>query len=238
MRDCTRAPGRPEALLEAVLPRIPHQLAHARRWLRRIATVADAGVRSSACPPPPRYYLGIDPGQSGAVAVLDAKGTPALLADIPLRFQPGRRARATYDLVAIRAMLAPWRRQRALVVVELPGPMPRFIARGRGQHQVSGSKANYNRGVCEAWTWMLAGMRWPAGLVRTVRPQQWQAVMLRGARGTDTGEKAIAVARRRWRGLDLRRTERCTVPAEGRVDALLLAEFGRREALSSCYHCA
>jgi hypothetical protein len=204
--------------------------AHAHRWLRRIATVADAIERPPAAEPAvrPRFFLGIDPGMTGALAVLDARGVPVLLSGVPLKLVPGRK-RALYDLVAIRALLAPWRDEPALVVVEWPGPMPpRFRVKGGGIHHAGGSLANHARGVAEGWAWMLIGIGWARELVHAVRPQAWQEDMLAGVKGSDTGQRAIAAARRRWPRLDLRRTERCTTPDLGRVDALLLAEHGRK----------
>lgn len=164
---------------------------------------------------------------TGALAVLDPRGAPVLLSGIPLRLEPGR-SKAAYDLVAIRELLAPWLAASTLAVVEVPGPMPpRFRVKGGGTH-VGGSIASHARGVAEGWGWMLIGIGWPRQLVRGVRPQTWHKELLADVAGDDTGERAIAVVRRRWPSLDLRRTERCSTPDLGRVDALLLAEYGRR----------
>ena len=173
----------------------------------------------------PRFFIGIDPGMTGGLAVLNTRGTPVLLSGIPLRLVPGRK-RATYDLVAIRALLAPWCEESALAVVEWPGPIP--------PRRFAGHLANHARGVAEGWAWMLIGIGWARELVLPVRPQAWQRDMLADVRGSDTGERAIAGARRRWPRLDLRRTDRCTTPDLGRVDALLLAEHGRRRWHKVC----
>jgi hypothetical protein len=199
--------------------------AHAHRWLRRIATVAAALERRPRAEPAvrPRFFLGVDPGMTGGLAVLSRGGAPVLLSGVPLRLEPGR-SKAAYDLVAIRRLLVPWLRELTLAVVEIPGPMPpRF-----GNVHTGGSLASHARGRAEGWAWMLVGIGWPRRLVHAVRPNVWQARMLDDVRGPDTGARAIAAVRQRWPGLDLRRSERCTTPDLGRVDALLLADYGRR----------
>jgi hypothetical protein len=171
----------------------------------------------------PRFYLGVDPGMTGGLAVLGLRGEPILLSGIPLLLERGR-SRASYDLVGIRAILERWREGPTLAVVERPGPMPR----GRAGIHFGGSLANYARGMSEGWAWMLIGMGWPRELVRTVRPRDWQEELLAGVKGADTGARAIRAAGRRWPRVDLRRNDRCTTPDLGLVDALLLAEHGRR----------
>jgi hypothetical protein len=195
--------------------------------LRRIATVA-AALPSAPAAARPRFYLGVDPGLAGAVAVLDARGRPVQLAGIPLRLERGRRV--GYDLAVIRALLEPWRDVGTLAVVERPGPMPPR----RAGLELGGSLANYARGLAEGWSWMLAGLGWPEALVLAVHPRTWQADLL-GDDAGDTGARALAAVRRRWPRLDLRRTARCSLPEPGRVDALLLAEHGRRRFPGDCY---
>lgn len=193
--------------------------AHAHRWLRRIATVADARPPAAEPAVRPRFYIGIDPGMTGGLAVLGARGEPILLSGIPLHLARGR-SRASYDLLGIRAILERWREGPTLAVVERPGPMPPQVFRG--------GLANYARGMSEGWAWMLVGLGWPRDLVRTVRPRDWQDDMLAGVKGADTGVRAIRAAGRRWPRVDLRRNDRCTTPDLGLVDALLVAEYGRR----------
>lgn len=143
------------------------------------------------------------------------------LSDVPLKLE-ARRRRATYDLVAIREWLAWWSEQGAFVTVERSGPMPAVT---RGGRHLGGSLANYARGLAEGWAWMLEGLGVP---YRQVAPQEWQTELLRGIAGADTKTRALAATQRRWPRLDLRRTERSRGPDPGRVDALLIAEFGRR----------
>lgn len=69
-----------------------------------------------------------------------------------------------------------------------------------------------------------------------VTPKVWQAEMhsgipkitKQGKTSTDTKTMSLLAAKRLFPNEDLRATERCTKPHDGRVDALLLAEYCRR----------
>ena len=60
-----------------------------------------------------------------------------------------------------------------------------------------------------------------------VHPRSWQPKMLPPGQG-DSKPRARIAAGRLFPALDLRANDRCRVPHEGVVDALLIAEFGRR----------
>ena len=57
-----------------------------------------------------------------------------------------------------------------------------------------------------------------------VRPQKWKKMFS----CTSDKNTSIAVAQRLFPGVDLRRTPRCHKPHDGKAEALLLAEYGRR----------
>jgi hypothetical protein len=61
-----------------------------------------------------------------------------------------------------------------------------------------------------------------------VRPQAWQKVMLAGVEGQDTKARSIIAAGRLFPKVSLMRTERSKKPDDGFADALLIAEYARR----------
>ena len=70
-----------------------------------------------------------------------------------------------------------------------------------------------------------------------VQPKEWQKEMLvgihkitkQGKKSTDTKAMSLLAAKRLFPNEDLRATERCTTEHDGKVDALLLAEYARRK---------
>jgi crossover junction endodeoxyribonuclease RuvC len=72
-----------------------------------------------------KYWLGIDPGLQGAVAILDDAGALVVLHDVPTLTVPtSRGTRHEYDLPGMAALLAPYG-QSAHVLIEEAQAMPR-----------------------------------------------------------------------------------------------------------------
>jgi crossover junction endodeoxyribonuclease RuvC len=168
-------------------------------------------------------YLGVDPGKSGALALLEHDGTVRDVFTMPLLKST---ARDEYDLVYIRERLLIWRTEMLFVAVEKQQPMPSRVRRKDGSEvQLGGAIGNYNRGVCAGWAWMLAGLKIPYHLVA---PRTWQAKMHEGTSGTDTKGRSIQAAQRLFPGVELRRSSRAKKDHDGKAEALLIAEYGRR----------
>ena len=158
---------------------------------------------------------GIDPGKHGAMALLlcDSKSVQ------PIPTIPGGKgSRVEYDLVAIRGYLAELTTltTHLIAYVEKAQPLPKSFG---------GGIANFERGRCTGWAWMLTALSIPYQLVP---PRTWQKVMLAGTPGRDTKQRSIIAAQRLFPDVSLLRTERCRKPDHGLSDALLIAEFGRR----------
>jgi hypothetical protein len=66
---------------------------------------------------------------------------------------------------------------------------------------------------------------------RTWQKEFWTVPKMAAGQKFDTKAAALAVVRKLWPTLDLRASERCSVPHDGIVDALLIAEYGRRKNL-------
>ncbi len=171
-----------------------------------------------------RYFLGVDPGKEGGVAMVDAEG--ALLWTKPTPLVPGKGA-GDYNVEAIVELveLAIAEADRMIsACVELLLPLPPAFRMGAGAAARGGSAANFARGLSHGWTWILTAYRVP--LFRP-RPQAWQGRMLEPGPAGTTKERSIAAAVARWPAHDFRRTPRSKGPHDGLADAANLADYGR-----------
>jgi crossover junction endodeoxyribonuclease RuvC len=150
-------------------------------------------------------YIGIDPGLSGAVAVLDATGALLALHDTPvLTLRTGRGTRQEYDVPGLVGLLAPYAGLQAHVILEESQAMP-------GQ----GTRSMFTIGVgFGAWLGVLAALALPH---TRIRPHVWKRAL---GLGKDK-EAARLRAMQLFPGADLRRRK-----DHGRAEALLLAWYG------------
>lgn len=129
----------------------------------------------------------------------------------------GPKGRDEYDVPVIADLFRLWKHEGVFVTVEKQQPMP--LEKG-------GSIANFNRGMGRAgWEWLLTALKVPHQLVA---PQTWQKAMHLGAPGADTKQRSIIAAHRLFPDVSLTRGGRATKDLDGKAEALLLAEFGRR----------
>jgi crossover junction endodeoxyribonuclease RuvC len=167
----------------------------------------------------PKLYLGVDPGVSGALALLDAEGGVRDRIAMPLIKAAGG-GKSEFDLAVIRDLLLVWKAEGDLfATVEKTQPMPPSMKFG-------GATTNFHRGMGRGWAWMLTAMLIPHQLVA---PQRWQKVMHEGTNGEDTKAKSILAVHRLFPSVTLPRTARSTTENDGIADAILIAEYGRRE---------
>lgn len=146
----------------------------------------------------PKSWLGIDPGASGAVALI-SQGGEAQVKDYPS------------DAHLLADLLLNWRTEYRinLAALEHVHSMP-------GQGVASVFAFGRNTGI---WEGVLAGLGIPFILVK---PRQWQSGVLLKQDGPDTKSQSLAAARRRWPDLELGRKK-----DHGRADALHLASYAR-----------
>lgn len=156
---------------------------------------------------------GIDPGISGAIVYLGVDD----FTGHPMPLTPD----GDLDLEEINSILRFYADKTHTVYLERTGMR-------RDQNAQSAFKSGYNMGIFEG---LLIG----AGLsYRVVEPKRWSAMFPHGVEEKDPAKRyqAIKLARRAivqklFPRLDLRKTERSTVPDSGLVDALLIAAYGR-----------
>lgn len=144
--------------------------------------------------------IGIDPGKTGAIAVMDDDGILCLE-----QFNVDK-------YVDVLSYVGKSTSAKDIkVCLEKVGAMP-------GQGVVSMFNFGHNLGVIEG---ILSALRIPYQLVP---PQTWKKEF------SLTGDKAksIEVCKKLFPWVDLRATERSRKPSDGLAEALLLAEFARR----------
>lgn len=152
------------------------------------------------------YFIGIDPGKSGAIAVIDHEGRVCRTCVFDER---------EYRIALMECSDTPGSK----AVLEHVGAMP-------GQGSVSmfnfGSNFGFIRGLLTAY-------EIPYELVR---PQKWKRMFS----CTSDKNTSVDVAQRLFPDVDLRRTPRCSKPHDGIAEALLMAEYCRRTNLNSIPH--
>lgn len=145
--------------------------------------------------------IGIDPGKTGAIAVMDDDGILCLE-----QFNVDKYVDVLSYVVQSTSA------KDIKVCLEKVGAMP-------GQGVVSMFNFGHNLGVIEG---ILSALRIP---YQMVPPQTWKKEF------SLTGDKArsVEVCEKLFPGVDLRATERSRKPSDGLAEALLLAEYARRK---------
>lgn len=147
-----------------------------------------------------KVFIGVDPGKSGAMAVIEPDGNVYFIS-------------YTAQLCYLNDLKTLSNTAHMVVVIE------RLFAR---PGKMSSAKANFELGRCCGeleTTFAMLGIPFNA-----VTPQRWQKEY--GVSGNK--EEHIRIARQLFPMVSLRRTEKCRTDFDGYADALLLAEYGRR----------
>ena len=161
-------------------------------------------------------YIGIDPGLTGAIVVLDESGNLLECADIPSVKNGTKR---DVVLSALVAQLEPYRtpqgsagrnrHPRAFCCIEKTSSMP-------GQ----GVASSYRFGkVCGQIEGIVCALGIPYQLAH---PRTWKRAMVRDVEGTDQKARSVLAASRLWPALDLSLKKH-----HNRAEAALIAEYGR-----------
>lgn len=155
--------------------------------------------------------LGIDPGLSGAVAYLGTSPHVVHVEDTPtLTVVGGSGNRREYNLAEMRALLTRYQ-DISMAYIEKVHSMP-----GQGVRSMFTMGMGYG-----AWLGMLAALAIPYTLVT---PQRWKKAMLADQAGQDKDAS-------RLRAIQLFPTEAryfARKKDDGRAEAVLIAEYGRR----------
>ncbi len=153
-------------------------------------------------------YIGIDPGLTGALALLADDGVLVALHDTPvLTLSRSRGSRVEYDVPGMAGLVQPYTGLSVHVMLEASQAMP-------GQGVRSMFTTGYGYGI---WIGLPAALQMP---YTTVRPAVWKKALRLGK----DKEQARLRAMQLFPSADLRRKK-----DHGRSEALLLAWYGPRQ---------
>ena len=156
---------------------------------------------------------GIDPGKSGAVAIIDGVAPPSekvLSLSVTPTVRSGKTKRE-YDTSAMADVLRGFAIDYCIIVRQQ-------AFRGQGVSSMFSLGAGYGM-----WLGILGCLQIPHVIVS---PTVWTRKMV--GTGRDGKLSNIAACRRMFPTCDLLATERSRKPHDGLADALLLAEYGLR----------
>jgi hypothetical protein len=154
-------------------------------------------------------FIGIDPGLGGAVGVLHDQAAAEIF-DTPTLTVVGEKTKRKYNVSAMASILEPFQTEQVLVVLENVHSMPK---------QGVASSFSFGEGL-GLWKGIIAAYNLP---MEMPSPQRWKKVIM-ADQGKDKDAsrfKAIQLFPSLADQLNL-------VKHDGRAEALLMAEYGRR----------
>lgn len=161
-------------------------------------------------------FCGIDPGLSGAFAVIDPEKARIYCSPFPtfwVTMASGKR-RQKYDWKAIQEFLQV--RKGSIITIEKQYPMP-----------MQGVTSQFTIGIGYG---VLRGMLCGLDITtKQVHAKTWQKEFFQRDPEKTTKEQALEAVKVLYPNVDLFASERSTVPHSGIVDALLITEWGKRD---------
>jgi Holliday junction resolvasome RuvABC endonuclease subunit len=163
-------------------------------------------------------YVGIDPGLSGAIAVIDSDTKDISFVDTPvLEIRVGKKLKHQQDAYAIASLLRALSSGKdVMVTIEKVNAMPDV---GTGAKMGSTSAFNFGLGF-GMWLGILAALEIPH---QQVHPATWKAVMMRDSTKDKDASRMKAMQLFPLSAKDLTRKK-----DHGRADALLMAAWAIR----------
>lgn len=183
-----------------------------------------------------RLIIGIDPGIHGGISHIldDPRDSIVLVKPMPtikVRTESGKQ-KTEYDLPALRkiiadpiiALRARGEKPNVVVYIERQQAMVKFRD---GINAVQGTTSTFMTGrgfgTCE-------GMACGLGLaIKYVHSRRWQSRMIHDLKPGTSKQRSIELARSLFPHVSLKPTKFSREDADGMSDALLIAEYGRRE---------
>lgn len=158
-------------------------------------------------------FGGVDPGLSGAFAFICDNEIICEVVPV-IEYHKGKKVRHHYDIAELKRrlhnILYYYPPEDTLIAVESQHAMPK---------QGVSSMFSIGRGL-GIWEGLLAGMGFPFQLVQ---PREWQK-LLTGLPGNPK-DRSVAYVSRKYPQVDLRATDRCKKPHNGKADAITIAEW-------------
>lgn len=163
-------------------------------------------------------YIGIDPGLSGALAVIDSETKNISFVDTPVvEIRVGKKMKHQQDAYAISSLLRALSSGKdVMATIEKVNAMPDV---GTGAKMGSTSAFNFGLGF-GMWLGILAALEIPH---QQVHPATWKAVMMRDSTKDKDASRVKAMQLYPMTAKDLTRKK-----DHGRADALLIAAYTAR----------
>lgn len=163
-------------------------------------------------------FIGIDPGLNGAVAVIKPEFkdgdfvVPQVVAvhDTPTLTIEGDKTKRKYNKAAMAELLRPYHGQDVLVILENVHSMPK---------QGVASSFSFGLGL-GIWEGIIAALMLP---LEMPSPQRWKKALL-----SDQGKEKDASRFKAMQLFPALATQFSRAKDDGRAEALLMAEYGRR----------
>ena len=156
-------------------------------------------------------YIGIDPGLNGAVAYLPRGGITVVQDTPTMEVESSGKTRNKYNIAAMAAMLRPYSYgSEVLVILESVHSMPK---------QGVASSFTFGEGL-GMWKGIIAAFNLP---LEMPSPQRWKKEMMADMGRDKDASRLRAIQLFPEMGDRLERKK-----DDGRAEALLLAEYGRR----------
>jgi crossover junction endodeoxyribonuclease RuvC len=159
-------------------------------------------------------FLGIDPGALGAVALIRRDGSVTFWDTPVVHIKSGKKTRTEMNAVAASMLLSDIRdgnKDSVFVTIEKVGAMP-----GQGVTSMFSFGKNFG-----TWLGILAALKLPH---QQVAPVSWKKRMM-----TDMGKDKDASRVRAMQLFPNAQRDLYLKKHHGRADALLIAEYGRRQ---------
>lgn len=163
-----------------------------------------------------KYYVGIDSGLQGGIAVIDETGILIVCDVMPVI--TGKDSRTQYDILEItnRLLLLNNNVENAQIIVAIEKAQITPVA---------GKNACFSMGFCYGMLQgILTSLRIP---FKVISPKTWQAKIHNQIEGSDKKQRSIIYCSRKFPECNLKRTERSTKLHDGKADAICIAEYLR-----------
>lgn len=169
-------------------------------------------------------YIGIDPGLTGALAVIDSETKDISFVDTPVvEIRVGKKVKHQQDAYAISSLLRALSSGKdVMVTIEKVNAMPG--SDGEGGRQSMGATSAFNFGLgFGMWLGILAALEIPH---QQVHPRTWKSVMMADQGKDKDASRVKAMQLFPQSAKDLTRKK-----DHGRADALLMSAWAIRVSL-------
>jgi len=168
--------------------------------------------------------VAIDPGLSGAIAELNEKGEIVHLIDMPvLSYKKGKKIKRDYDVGTISRFFNSW--FKATTLVGMLTERKVFIEKMQSMPPGFRVQASFGLGYCQG---LFEGIVSALGIgYELIISKEWKKHFQITKDKGDEKAQAFQIAKRLFPGAELQ-TQRGRI-LDGRSDALLLCEYGRRK---------